>query len=53
MDKAKIALLLELIGDMVSAEGPWVAKRNAVLAECSDDTTNLDEFISWFEPETK
>jgi hypothetical protein len=52
MKKEEIEKLLELIGKAVDMEvrGGWQVKRDAVLAEASDeDKTNLSEFSGWFE----
>ena len=42
--------LLDSISEVVSSEGPWQEKRDAILKNCSDDLkTSLLEFIAWFE----
>lgn len=51
MKKEEIVKLLELVGKAVNElNGSWSEKRDAVLAESSDeDRTNLEEFAGWFE----
>lgn len=52
MKKEAIAKLLELIGEAVNNPdaATWIEKRDAVLAEASDDDkTNIAEFAGWFE----
>lgn len=51
MNKTEIEKLLELICKAVNElKGSWGDKRDAVLAEASDeDKTNLVEFSGWFE----
>jgi hypothetical protein len=50
MDKKSIVKMLELVKALVDADGPWVDKKAAVLAECDDDDkTALQEFVGWFD----
>jgi len=45
-----IGKLIELLDELVRADGTWREKRNAILANIGeDDKTNLEEFLGWFE----
>lgn len=52
MEKKLINDLLGAITDVVAADEPYAAKRDAILHECGDDDkTMLYEFLAWFEVE--
>lgn len=52
MDTKLTEALLNAIGDIVAADGPWTEKRDAILNNCNpDEMTNLQEFIAWFPEE--
>lgn len=44
------ALVVEAITALVRTEGSWREKRDAVLAECDEDSM-LEEFLAWEWPE--
>jgi hypothetical protein len=47
----RIAILLELIAEVINGPGVWKEKRAAILNEATkSDRTNLEEFSSWFAP---
>lgn len=50
MDLKLIEDLLVSIEKVVQANGPYKEKAAAIRAACSDeDTSNLAEFLSWFD----
>ena len=50
MDSKMIERLFEVLDDMVRAEGTWKEKRDKIYANAEgDNSTNLSEFLSWFE----
>ena len=54
MKKLDIDRLLELIQEAVNSDGSWTEKRDAILAQCTEDErTALDEFACWFAMEGK
>lgn len=50
MGKTDIDKFLELLADIVSGEGSYTEKRDALLAAGDEaDRVNLEEFASWFD----
>jgi hypothetical protein len=52
MDEVMIQKLLDILDDVVRADGTYKEKRDEILKLCKEDEkTNLIEFVSWFDPD--
>jgi hypothetical protein len=50
MTNKEIETFFELLDKFINENGPWIKKRaNLLSMASSDDKTNLEEFIGWFE----
>jgi hypothetical protein len=50
LSEALMQNLLDVISNIVNAEGPYREKRDEIMDYCShDEETNLLEFVTWFE----
>lgn len=50
MTEAKLRALIDLVDELANGPEPWKKKREALLAQCSEDQKiALEEFAGWFE----